>query len=241
MLNRLETEGANPASQGIDSRSTEDILKIMNAEDRRVAGAVQAEIPQIARAVDGIVDRVRAGGRLFYIGAGTSGRLGVLDASECPPTFQVPPELVQGVIAGGEPALSRSTEASEDSPEMGAQDLESRGFTGSDALVGITASGRTPYVLGAVKAAQSMGAFTVGVSSNPDTELSGEVDVSIAPRTGPEIIAGLDTPQGRNSRQTGFEYDLDGRDDSARSCIREPDGERPTNEQQARRPGAADC
>lgn len=190
MLDRLETEKANPASQGIDSRPTEDILKIMNAEDRRVAEAVQAEIPQITKAVDGIVDRVRAGGRLFYIGAGTSGRLGVLDASECPPTFHVPPELVQGVIAGGEPALTRSTEATEDSLETGARDLTSRGFTGRDSLVGITASGRTPYVLGAVKAARAMGALTIGVSSNQDTELSREVDVSIGPRTGPEIIAG---------------------------------------------------
>ncbi|MCP5112076.1 MAG: N-acetylmuramic acid 6-phosphate etherase [bacterium] len=190
MLDRLETEAPNPASEGIDGRPTEEILRVINAEDRRVAEAVEAEISQITTAVDRVVDCLRAGGRLFYIGAGTSGRLGVLDASECKPTFQVPEELVRGIIAGGEAALSRPTEASEDVAATGAQDLESRGFTGNDVLVGITASGRTPYVLGAVEAARRMGAVTIGVSANPDTELSRAVDVSIAPRTGPEVIAG---------------------------------------------------
>lgn len=190
MLDNLATEQRNPASDGIDARPTEEILRIINAEDRKVAEAVATEIPQIAEAVDTIVERLRAGGRLFYIGAGTSGRLGVLDAAECPPTFQVPPELVQGIIAGGEAALARATEASEDDPESGSRDLEKRGFTGRDVLVAIAASGRTPYVLGAVGAARSAGAPAIGLSSNPDSELSRAVDIAIAPLTGPEIIAG---------------------------------------------------
>jgi len=190
MLNELLTEQTNPASEGIDARPTEEILRIINAEDHKVAPAVAAEIPKIARAVDLIVDRLSRGGRLFYIGAGTSGRLGVLDASECPPTFRVPPEMVQGIIAGGEAALARSTEAAEDDPEAGARDLKARGFTAGDVLVGIAASGRTPYVLGAVRAARAMGAATIGICSNPGSELARMVDVAIAPVTGPEIIAG---------------------------------------------------
>ncbi|MCW5979373.1 MAG: N-acetylmuramic acid 6-phosphate etherase [Bryobacteraceae bacterium] len=190
MLDDLPTEQPNPASDGIDARSTEEILRIINEEDRKVAAAVGAEIPRIAQAVDLIVDRIGRGGRLFYIGAGTSGRLGVLDASECPPTYNVPPDLVRGIIAGGEAALSRSTEASEDDPGSGARDLEAAGFTGKDALVGIAASGRTPYVLGAVEAASRAGAVTVGLSSNPDSPLSKAVDIAITPETGPEVVAG---------------------------------------------------
>ena len=148
MLEKLQTEQANPASKGIDRGSTEEMLQIINSEDSRIAAAVGAEIPRIRQAVDMIVERIRRGGRLFYIGAGTSGRLGVLDAVECPPTFQVPPELVQGIIAGGESALARATEASEDDPAAGARDLSERGFTRIDTLTGITTSGRTPYVLG---------------------------------------------------------------------------------------------
>ncbi len=190
MPDNLLTEQRNPASEGIDARPTGEILAIINAEDRKVAEAVAGEIPRIAEAVDLIVERIRAGGRLFYIGAGTSGRLGVLDAAECPPTFQVPPDLVQGIIAGGEAALARATEASEDDPESGARDLKRRGFTGGDVLVGIAASGRTPYVLGAVAAAREKGAATIGLSSNPDSELARAVDIAITPLTGPEIIAG---------------------------------------------------
>ena len=148
MLENLLTEQPNPASASIDALATEDMLRIINAEDRKVADAVAGEIPAIARAVDAIVASFRQGGRLFYIGAGTSGRLGVLDASECPPTFGVPAGMVQGIIAGGEPALSRATEASEDDPASGARDLAARGFTARDALVGIAASGRTPYEIG---------------------------------------------------------------------------------------------
>lgn len=190
MLDNLLTEQANAASAGIDARSTEEILSIINGEDRAVADAVARVIPEIGRAVDAVVASLRQGGRLFYIGAGTSGRLGVLDASECPPTFQVPPELIQGVIAGGEKALVRSTEATEDDPAFGARDLTRRGFCGQDVAFGIAASGRTPYVIGAVRAAAELGATTIGLSSNPDSALAAAVDIAITPVTGPEVIAG---------------------------------------------------
>ena len=167
MLEELLTEKRNPASEGIDGLGADEILRIINAEDRKVADAVAQEIPRIARAVEAIVARIEAGGRLFYVGAGTSGRLGVLDAAECPPTFNVPRELVQGVIAGGARALARATEASEDDPSLGARDLAARGLTARDAVVGIAASGRTPYVLGAVARAREMGALTIGISCTP--------------------------------------------------------------------------
>jgi N-acetylmuramic acid 6-phosphate etherase len=190
MLEKLLTEQANPASASIDALPTEDVLRVINAEDRRVAEAVGKEIPAIARAVDSIVSAFGQGGRLFYIGAGTSGRLGVLDASECPPTFGVSADLVQGIIAGGEAALSRATEATEDDPATGARDLLARGFTARDVLVGIAASGRTPYVLGAVVEARKLGAVSVGISATPDSELARAVDIAITPLTGPEVVAG---------------------------------------------------
>jgi N-acetylmuramic acid 6-phosphate etherase len=189
-LDGLLTEQSNPASAGIDALPTIDVLAIINDEDRRVAAAVALEIPQITEAVDRIVDHIRVGGRLFYIGAGTSGRLGVLDAAECPPTFQVPTDLVQGIIAGGEAALARATEASEDDPEVGRRDLIARGFSARDVLVGIAASGRTPYVVGAVEEANRLGALTVGISCTPDSPLSHLVNIAITPLTGPEVIAG---------------------------------------------------
>ncbi len=162
----------------------------MNAEDRKAAEAVGREISHIAMAVEAIVAAIQRGGRLFYIGAGTSGRLGVLDASECPPTFNVPPELVQGIIAGGERALVLSSEATEDDPAIGAADVMSRGFNAKDVLVGIAASGRTPYVLGAIEKAHELGAVTIGISCTPDSELSKVVNIPIEPLPGPEIIAG---------------------------------------------------
>jgi N-acetylmuramic acid 6-phosphate etherase len=166
------------------------MLRLINAEDAKVAGAVAREIPSIARAVEAIVERIKRGGHLFYIGAGTSGRLGVLDAAECPPTFNVAPDLVQGIIAGGESALARATEASEDDPELGARDLTERGFARDDALVAIAASGRTPYVLGAVARARELRALTVGISCTPDSELSRAVEIPIEPLVGPEILTG---------------------------------------------------
>jgi N-acetylmuramic acid 6-phosphate etherase len=189
-LDALLTEQRNPASATIDQLPTDRMLAVMNAEDALVPAAVAAEIPQIAKAVDAIVAAFERGGRLFYIGAGTSGRLGVLDASECPPTFGVPPELVQGVIAGGEPALSRAVEASEDDPAPGARDLLAHGFRTGDVLAGIAASGRTPYVLGAVEQARKMGAVTIGISCTPHSKLAQAVDIPITPLTGPEVVTG---------------------------------------------------
>lgn len=189
-LGQLLTEQRNPASAMIDTVSTVRMLEIINFEDQKVAMAVRDSIPQIARALDAIYERSKRGGRLFYMGAGTSGRLGVLDAAECPPTFNVSPEMVQGVIAGGEAALARATEATEDDPAMGARDLLARGFGPSDMLVGIAASGRTPYVLGAVDQAKAIGGGTIGLSCVPSAELSGRVDHAIELLVGPEILTG---------------------------------------------------
>lgn len=190
MIERLITEQPNPAAGQIDALPTEQMLRLMNDEDSKVAASVAEQIPRIAQAVDAIVEAMENGGRLFYIGAGTSGRLGVLDASECPPTFNVPPDLVQGIMAGGVTALHSATEASEDDPQAGSRDLLDRGFTGKDILAGIAASGRTPYVLGAVAAARSLGAVTIGISCTPDSVLSRAVDIPIEPVPGPEVLAG---------------------------------------------------
>ncbi len=189
-LDALLTEQPNPASENIDALATADVLAIINQEDQKVAGAVASEIPHITQAVDQIVDRLRVGGRIFYIGAGTSGRLGVLDAAECPPTFHVEPDLVQGIIAGGEQALAHATEASEDDPESGRRDLMTRGFVSKDTLIGIAASGRTPYVLGALAEANGLGALTVGISCTPASPLSRLARIAITPLAGPEVIAG---------------------------------------------------
>jgi len=190
VLEKLLTEQPNPASASIDTLPAEQALRIINAEDRRVAEAVELEIPAIARAVDAIVAALENGGRLFYLGAGTSGRLGVLDASEIPPTFSAPPDMVQGIIAGGELALTSATETSEDDATLGAGDLRARGFRAQDVLVGIAASGRTPYVLGAVAEAKRAGGVTIGICCTPDAELSRAVDFPIAPLVGPEVVAG---------------------------------------------------
>jgi N-acetylmuramic acid 6-phosphate etherase len=184
------TEQENPRTAGIGSMPTADIVRLMNEEDARVAGAVEHALPEVARAVDGIVERLRVGGRLFYVGTGTSGRLGVLDASECPPTFGVAPELVQAVIAGGYDATYRAVEASEDDTAAGASDLEARGVTARDAVVGIAASGQTPYTVGAVEHARSLGAFTAAVTCVPGSALTRAAEVSIVAVVGPEVIAG---------------------------------------------------
>src|SRR5260370_4743792 len=189
-IEKLLTEQPNPASASIDALPTEDVLRIITQEDRTVAEAVGRELASIARAVDAIVAAFERHGRLFYIGAGTSGRLGVLDASECPPTFSVPPELVQGIIAGGEAALSRATETTEDDPAIGVRDLQARGFNSADVLCGIAASGRTPYVLGAVAEANRLGAVTISISCTPDSELARASKIAITLLTGPEVIAG---------------------------------------------------
>jgi N-acetylmuramic acid 6-phosphate etherase len=190
MLDDLLTEASHPDSQNLDTFPTPQLLLVMNAADAQVAAAVAAEIPNISRAIDAIAAALQRGGHLVYVGAGTSGRLGVLDASECPPTFNVPADLVQGIIAGGDAALRRSSEAAEDSREAGAADLLASGFGPQDVLVGIAASGRTPYVLGAIAKARELGALTCGISCTPDSELSRAVNYPIEPKPGPEILAG---------------------------------------------------
>ena len=189
-IGELLTEAQHPGSTDIDALSTLDMLRVINAADREIAGSVERELPRIAAAVDGIVKGVEAGGRLFYLGAGTSGRLGVLDASECPPTFNTPPGLVQGMIAGGDRALRHSIEGAEDDPEQAKRDLAERGFSARDALVGIAASGRTPYVLGGLAYARSLGALTIGLSCAPDSQVAQAAEIAITPAPGPEIIAG---------------------------------------------------
>jgi len=189
-LSHLTTEQMNAASADLDALSTADMLAVFNREDRKVAEAVERALPRIAEAVDAIVDAMRTGGRLFYSGAGTSGRLGVLDASECPPTFNVPPGLVVGLIAGGDFALRNPVEGVEDSPEAGAADLKVYSFSGKDVLVGIAASGRTPYVLGAVDEANRLGAVTACVVCSPGSELAAEVRIPIEVVPGPEVITG---------------------------------------------------
>jgi N-acetylmuramic acid 6-phosphate etherase len=190
VLENLTTETRNPSSAEIDRLSTIDMLSVINRADAEVPAAVAKVIPDIARAVDAIAERLRSGGRLFYSGAGTSGRLGVLDASECPPTFNVLPDLVQGLIAGGDRALRTSTEQAEDDPALGASDLQAQNLSSRDALVGIAASGRTPYVLGGMEYARGKGALTVGLSCTVDSEVGRAANIAITPVSGPEIITG---------------------------------------------------
>lgn len=184
------TEQENPLTKELSSASTAQIVELMNQEDGLVAPAVGLVLDFVARAVDGIVERLKSGGRLFYIGTGTSGRLGVLDAAECPPTFGVSPELVQGIIAGGYEACYRAVEASEDDEEAGRIDLESRGFGRKDALVGIAASGRTPYTVGAISYARSLGALTVALTCVPDSPITKAAELNIVPVVGPEVLTG---------------------------------------------------
>lgn len=184
------TEQENPRTRGLSELPAEEIVRLMNEEDARVAGAVRLVLHEVARVVDSVVERLRAGGRLFYVGTGTSGRLGVLDASECPPTFGVEPELVQGIIAGGYEALYRAVEASEDDRDAGARDAEARGVSGRDALVGLAASGRTPYTIGAVEYARGLGAFTAAVTCVPGSPITSAAEVSVVPVVGPEAVAG---------------------------------------------------
>ena len=184
------TERRNPRSRAIDAKSTPEILRTINEEDTLVAGAVKRELPAIARAVDAIVHAFRRGGRLLYVGAGTSGRLATLDAAECPPTFGLRPEMVQAVMAGGAKALVRSTEGAEDSERQGAGDLAARGVMRRDVVVGIAAGGATPYVIGALKAARRKGALTIAITSERRSPVAEAARIVIAPQTGPEVIAG---------------------------------------------------
>jgi len=189
-LGHLTTEAVNPASARIDELDAAGIGAVMNAEDAEVAAAVARESAAIAHAIEIIAERFRAGGRLVYIGAGTSGRLGVLDASECPPTFGTPPEMVVGLIAGGPQALTRAVEGAEDSRELAASDLAAIGLSARDVLVGIATSGRTPYVLGGLAHARAVAAFAIGFACNDKSELESLAELMIVPRVGPEIITG---------------------------------------------------
>lgn len=189
-MDHLETEGRNPASERLDELTPLEFARLMNAEDARVLTAVASQAEAIATAIDVIADRLRAGGRLVYAGAGTSGRLGVLDASECPPTFNTRPEQIVGLIAGGPVALTRAVEGAEDHPELGEADLQAIDFAAKDVLVGIATSGRTPYVLGAAAYARSLGAYTIGLACTSSAELTAAVDLAIVPVVGPEVVTG---------------------------------------------------
>ena len=186
----LLTEQANPSSADLDALSTADLVAVFVEEDRRPQEAVAAAAPTLAAAIDAIAERLRSGGRLFYLGAGTSGRLGVLDAAECPPTFCSAPELVQGVLAGGAPALLRSSEGLEDLFEAGRDDLIARGFNAADALVGIAAGGTTPYVQGGLSHARSLGALSIAMACVPAEQVSMPCDLDIRLITGPEVLTG---------------------------------------------------
>ena len=189
-LSTLITEQRNPNSMHVDSLSALEIVQLMNEEDKQVPLAIEKCLPQIAQAVECVVAAFQQGGRLVYIGAGTSGRLGVLDASECPPTFGVSPEMVKGIIAGGERALRHPIEGAEDSKEQAVIDLQTIHFSSKDVLVGIAASGRTPYVIGALEYAKSLASVTVSIASNPNSAMANIVDIAIDTVVGPEVLTG---------------------------------------------------
>lgn len=189
-LNQLITEQRNPNSMQLDSLSAQELVALINREDQQVALEVEKCLPQIASAVEKIVAAFERGGRLVYVGAGTSGRLGVLDASECPPTYGVKPEMVVGLIAGGDHALRHPIEGAEDNVQQGQADLEEIDFSARDVLVGIAASGRTPYVLGALNYAKQLGATTVSIASNPKSKMAEVADIAIETVVGPEVLTG---------------------------------------------------
>lgn len=189
-LEKLTTESRNQNTLNIDKVSTLEMVKMINNEDKKVAVAVDAELPRIAEAIDEIAIRMNKGGRLIYIGAGTSGRLGILDASECPPTYGVSEELVQGIIAGGHEAIFRAKEGAEDSKELAVEDLKNKKITENDIIVGLAASGRTPYVIGGLEYANKVGAMTIAITCNAGSEVSKAAKISIAPVVGPEVVTG---------------------------------------------------
>ncbi len=189
-LAQLATESVNPATTDIDQRSTLEIVQLINQEDARVAEAVRAELPQVARAVDLVAARLARGGRLIYVGAGTSGRLAAIDAAECVPTYSARPEQVTALLAGGEAAMLRASEGAEDDAERGGREIAALDVGADDVVAGVAASGRTPYVLGALAEARRRGAATVGIVNNPQTPIHDAVDVVIAPVTGPEVVTG---------------------------------------------------
>jgi len=189
-LDQLVSEQRHPATMELDQWDSLTLLGVINDEDQKVAAAVRSQLPAIAQAVEAIVQAFRQGGRLVYLGAGTSGRLGILDAVECPPTYSVPDSMVVGLIAGGERAIIKAVEGAEDNPVLAQQDLAAIGFSSKDVLVGIAASGRTPYVLGGLEMARSLGAVTVSLTCNPGSPLTKAADIAICPEVGPEVLTG---------------------------------------------------
>lgn len=190
MMSGLRTEARLPAAADLDRKTTAEIVELINREDQTVALAVQRVLPEVAQAVDRIVAALQSGGRLFYVGAGTSGRLGILDAVECPPTYGVSPELIQGLMAGGRGAVFRAREGAEDSEANGARDLARRRLTARDVVCAVSGSGRTPYTIGALRKARAVGAATLALYCNPGAPLGQYADISIVPETGPEVVAG---------------------------------------------------
>jgi len=189
-LSTLATEAINPRTRKLDKISTLEMVRLINAEDARIAGLVAQALPDISRAIDAIAERMSHGGRLIYLGAGTSGRLGVLDAVECPPTFNVPQDLVIGLVAGGETALNNPVEGAEDQPELGEGDLTHLHLTPQDSVIGISASGRTPYVVGGLRFAQRIGALVISLACNQLNQTSQYADIGITIPTGPEVLSG---------------------------------------------------
>ena len=190
MLEKLTTEARNPASERLDELSALEIAELINDQDAQIAAAVREQAPEIATAIDAVAERFRGGGRLIYIGAGTSGRLGVLDAAECPPTFSSDPAMVVGLIAGGNSAMFRAVEGAEDHPQLAGQDLQALNFSDADVLLGIATSGRTPYVIGGLRYARSLGAYAIGLACNQASELEAHADLLICPVVGPEVLSG---------------------------------------------------
>ncbi len=226
-LAKLTTEAVNPKSVNIDSMDSLQLVQLINSEDATVAASVAAAAQDIAAAIDCIVDRLREGGRLIYIGAGTSGRLGVLDASECPPTFSTPPGMVVGLIAGGDTALRTPVEGAEDSLTLAAEDLAGIGINARDCLVGIASSGRTPYVIGGLQFARMLGCATIGHSCNASSEMAAHCDILITTVVGPEVISGFDADEIGHCNQDGLEHVDNCNDGSTGQDLRQSDG-RPT-------------
>lgn len=189
-LDKIATEQRNPRTEHIDELSTLEMVTLINSEDHKVAEAVEKVLPQIAEAVDVIADRLQKGGRLIYVGCGTSGRLGILDAAECPPTYSAPPEMVQALMAGGYPAIFKAVEGAEDDRELGENDLKALNLTADDVVCGLAASGRTPYVLGAMAYAKTVGAKVLAVTCCPGSAVDSAADIGISPMPGPEVVTG---------------------------------------------------
>ncbi len=230
------TEARNPRTSGLDTLATRDILRAINREDSTIAAAVAKQIPAIAQAADAMVRALASNGRVFYVGAGTSGRLATLDAAEIPPTFGVPASKVQAIIAGGHRALTHAAEGAEDSAKKGARDLSKKRITSRDAVIGIAASGGTPYVLGALKHARRAGAVTIGITSNPNAAISRAVDILVAPATGPEALAGSTRMKAWHRSKVGTQHALYCCDGSPRPRLRQLDDRRRPYKRQAAPP-----